>query len=80
MNVKNEGNYIFYSILTGSHTKIMGKKQTQVPIPLARGNSFPHWEFISEFQTAVRDGAVILKSSHRMGTGGLKKKSPRISL
>ncbi len=34
--------------------------------------SIPGWKFISELLTAVQDGDVTLKGSHRMGTRGRK--------
>ncbi len=52
------------------------KKPTQLPpIPTARWISFPYRKFISELPTAVQDGAVTSKGSHRMEDGPIFQKT-----
>jgi hypothetical protein len=87
MNVKNEGKYIsFYSILSGSSTRgelisAFEKADTSAAYPYAQRISLPCWKFVSKLPTAAQDGAITLKGSHRMRTGGFfYKNSAPLSL
>ncbi len=58
--MNSSANWIMY-------VKIEGKYAQVPPIPNAWWISLPRWEFFTKLPTAVRDGAVTLKGSHKMG-------------
>jgi hypothetical protein len=66
---------IFLSRICQSLYNVKPKAQLEAVCDLLR-----NWQLGASLQITVRDSAVTLKGSHRMGAGGISKKLPQLSL